>query len=179
MPTTYMISHSQIVGDNTSHIIVALILTNLSDLTQVSNTVVTADEAVQGLVNSAEFGQPLPFKVDVSNGVFVSPVLISRRPGRGTNVCNMTMNNTTSNCTTPTTSTTAAPCDSNITNRFSLTDGIVAGIAVGLFFAGFIVALLLLCVGYVCIKCCFGKGSVSIPSAVKYKKHDNELEAFS
>lgn len=90
--------------------------------------------------------------------------------------CNNTeMNN---NCTSNST------CNNtNITNRLKLTDGIVAGIAVGLFFGGLLLGVCLFLTTCVLYKCVSGsKESANISSrdtSVKYKKHADELDNFS
>lgn len=179
--------------------LVTVYLTDLSELAQVgeNDTVVTAQEAAELLETTTD---SLPFQVDVGNGVMVTPEVITSRPGRPDSNCSnvvVTLNNTCPTfptspppMTTPTcpptaastvqkTSTTVPTCVDNFTSR--LTDGVITGIAVGLFFAGFLLALLVLLIGYCCIKVmCRGESSLSSgPSAVKYKKHDNELETIS
>ena len=118
----------------------------------------------------------MALRVPVANNVTRSPIFLSF--GRGRNASNCTtviVKNNTSTCKNDT--------NSNITNRLNLTDGIVAGIAVALFFGGLIIGLICVLVCFICHKClCYGgKGSVNVSGGtVKYKKHDDdELDAFS
>ena len=156
----------QIVASNATHLFVLLHFMNISDMALVDdrNSIVTADQAVMSLLNKAPIGMPLPFTVEVSEGVTLSPIILSTGPRR--------------NNSTPTEAPTKAPCDNNITNRLKLTDGIVAGIAIGLFFAGFILALISVFVCFVCTKCFGRSGSLSV-SSIKYKKHEEDLETMS
>ena len=165
--------------DNSTHVFVAFFLTNVSELAAIDpDLIVTADDASDALVGSAQPGEPLPFQVDIGDGNLVSPFLLQR--GRGRNMtCNITqVINNTCPTTPPPQGTTSMPCGDNITNRLKLTDGVVAGIAVGLFFAGFIVALLLVLTCCVCLKCMSGKRT-SAPNPIKYQKQSDELDAFS
>ena len=154
---TSSISSLQIVSFNSTHIFVAFHIIDISDLATISDTdvVVTADEALNML--QVGDGNPLPFQVKVSETVTVNPTFIS-----------------TNNTTCPT----MAPCkcnDDNITNRLNLTDGIVAGIAIGLFFAGVLSTFLFILFCYCCLKC-FRTGSFNVSTNVKYNKHDDEVE---
>lgn len=158
--------------------------TNLSDIANTDN-IVTADEALETLQSAADPNSMLlPFQVDVSNGVLVSPVLVSTNRGR-TISCNSTCECNSCPTGNPATkpATTSMPGNGdNITNRLGLRDGVVAGIAMGLFFGGFLFALLCVCICYTCIKCSGpcgkGKGSRDV-SSIRYKKQDNELENVS
>ena len=184
-------------------------LTNVSQFATPRDTDISADAAAARLEDSADFGEPLPFEVDVGGGVMVSPIFISRDRGRNMglpdgnrtcdNVCpttgspmttemmtdgptttmQMTTNQTsTSKMTGPTDpSTTEPPCTNNIINSLGLSDGVVAGIGIGLFFLGFFAALISLLVCYICCKCLKMSDSRDV-SSVKYKKHDNELESI-
>ena len=167
----------QIPFDNGTHIFVAFHITNVSSFAQPREMDdLTADEAVDALENGADSGQPLPFQVDLGNGMRVSPVYRDRTRGRNrTDVCNTT-------CPTPSAptippATTANPCNNNIITRLGLSDGIVAAIGIGLFFAGFFFALIFVVVCFCCCKFMKGGSSREV-SSVKYKKHNNELESI-
>ena len=169
----------QIVYDDSTRIFLHFFLTNVSELAAIDpDLIVTADDASDALVGSAQPGQPLPFQVDIGDGNLMSPYLLQR--GRGRNMtCNITnVINNTCPTTPPPQGTTNMPCGNNITNQLKLTDGVVAGIAVGLFFAGFIVALLLVLICCVCLKCMSSKHG-SAPNPVKYQKQYDDLDALS
>lgn len=154
-------------------------LTNVSNIAQVSGTIVTADQALQTLTNAT-------LQVDVGNGLMASPVLVDRTRGRNT-TCTINCNRTCPTATpppcapTPTCGPTPTPknCNENITNKLKLTDGVVAGIAVGLFFGGFLLAIVVVICCYVCVKCLGGAKESAKPSAIKYQKHADELDSFS
>ena len=163
----------QIIDHNATHIFVVLHFTNISDMAQISNMdlVVTADGALKTLQSLADDNMLLQFQVNISNGKMVSPVLVTSNRGRMI-ACNATCEE----CPSTTSGTTSTPKpEDNITNRLGLSDGVVAGIAVGLFFAGFIFALIFVCGCFTFVKCCMGKESREV-SSVKYQKHDDELE---
>jgi hypothetical protein len=140
----------QIIHVNATYIFVALHFTNISD-----TDVVSADDALGTLQSLAQDDGTLPFQVDISNGMMAAPVLVSSNRGRQI-ACNATCNQ----CPSP---------------NSNLSDGAVAGIAVGLFFGGFLFALVFACGLFICIKCLKGRESLEV-SSVKYKKQDDELD---
>ena len=151
---------------NDTHIFVSLLLTNLSEVAVDSTDTVTADYAYQMLQKGLRNNQILPFSVKIpGQNTTLFPSLFTS--GIGQNVtCNVVNNNSSCKDT------------ENITDRLGLTDGVVTGIAVALFFAGLLVGILLMGGCYLGIKCC-GKngGSANIAASIKYKKHDDEVDA--
>ncbi len=158
-----------------THFFVALHLVNNSEHAtfDAKERIVTADEALSSVLAVRRDDRTIPLDVDVGNGLRVNPTLIIFQRGRNTTCQSM-------NTTCPNNS--SCNDDGNITNRLKLTDAIVAGIAVGLFFAGLLLGLLLAFTCWCCVKCLGGKGSMNVSSgasAVKYQKQDDELNAFS
>ena len=153
----------------------SLHLANLSEHAQIDrNMVVTADWAFMYIVNTTKPDSTLPFQVIVSDGILVSPLLL--RFGRGRDItmktCNSTgINNSNSTCN-----------NSNLTNRWKLTDEVLIGIALAVFFGGLIFGMCTLFLTRALYKCVAGssKGSThesrNESLSVKYRKHSDEVD---
>ena len=179
LPSIFILSvcvSLQLLRSNDTSIILSVHLANLSSFAKVppGNQLITSDQAFQKINQSTMTNGTLPFKVLI-NGSLVAPRLLFF--GRGRNIT------LPRNCSNPNNNTMNGTCDNNITNRLKLTDAVVAGIAVGLFFGGLLIGILgTLIACCICKYLCASKESFDIPrksSSVKYKKHDDELDSIS
>lgn len=166
-------SYPQITRDNGTHLFVTLYLIDLPDVAQVgASPTVDANTAYDLIANATDDNRATPFAIQVNNNTVITPLFFqpgSRQRGTGADDCPTPP---------PRPPTTDPPCpDNNITSRLGLSDGIVAGIAIGLFFLGLFVGLLFVLFCYVFCKCMDRSGSMNVTN-VKYKKHDDELEAI-
>ena len=130
---------------------------------------VDSQVAVQFLTNNTNGTSTLPFKIEIAQNMSVFPIL--REVGRGRRNFNASCDNTNS------TNNGTDKCKDNITNRLGLTDGVVAGIAVGLFAAGLLLAFVVMLVCMCCV-CCWRSSStydIQRTKPVRYEKQKDEI----
>ena len=130
---------------------------------------VDSQVAVQLLTNNTNGTSTLPFKIEIAQNISVFPIL--REVGRGRRNFNASCDNTNS------TNNGTDKCKDNITNRLGLTDGVVAGIAVGLFAAGLLLAFVVMLVCMCCV-CCWRSSStydIQRTKPVRYEKQKDEI----
>ena len=160
----------QIIRENGTHVYVTFHISNLTDMA-VNNirNYVNSQVAVQLLTNNTNRTSTLPFKIEIAENVSVFPIL--REIGRGRRNFNASCdnNNSTNNGTDK--------CKDNITNRLGLTDGVVAGIAVGLFAAGLLLGVIFMLVCMCCVCCLRSSGTYDIQGTkpVRYERQKDEI----
>ena len=157
----------QIIRENGTHVYVTFHISNLTDVAakNVPNPI-NSQVAVQLLTNNTNGSSVLPFQIEIAENVSVFPIL--REVGRGRRNFNASCDNNNS---------TNNGCKDNITNRLGLTDGIVAGIAVGLFAAGLLLGIFVMLVCLCCVCCWRSSSTVDLQRAkpVKYERHRDEI----
>ena len=148
------IASQQVVSENGTHIDVTFQISNLTSLANIDpSTNVTAYSAVEMLSSNSLSSRLLPFKIRISPNMSVTPQVFVL--GRGANA-------------------TQRQCDE--CSSSPLSTGAIAGIAIALFVFGLVLGLLLqLCLGLVLAWCRKNSGSMRIGQAVKYEKHDDDL----
>ena len=160
----------QIIRENGTHVYVTFHISNLTEVA-LANTpnYVDSQVAVQLLTNNTNGTSTLPFKIEIAENVSVFPLL--REVGRGRQNFNASCDNTN------TTNNGTNKCQDNITNRLGLTDGVVAGIAVGLFAAGLLFGLFIMLVCMCCVCCWRSSGTYDIQRTkpVRYERQKDEI----